>query len=507
LAHRIVERAKFARMALAAGASLLVWMLLAPGAAAAKKHPPSKPIDLNVATVKELEELAGIGPTTANAIIQFRTKSGRFRRGEDLLAVRGISEAKLEKLPSLRHHQPAAQETVLAANSSASLTRFCIPHTIAVHLFPVDQIVRTAMTRKCIYRAGVLPVFVAALALAAGIAPVIGSFRARAAAAPAIPDASGYHLLKKIQAGGEGFWDYLTFDSPTRRLFISRGTKVVVLNVDTEKVVGEIPNTPGVHGIALAPDLGRGFTSNGAAGTVTIFDLKTLAVIGQLQAGTNPDAIVYDPASRRVFAMNGRSSDATVIDAASGGVAATIPVGGKPEFAVADGAGHIYANIEDHSEILQIDAQKLTVTARWPLAPCQEPSGLAMDVQHRRLFAGCANKMMAVANADTGKVVATPAIGEGVDANAFDPGTDFAFASNGRSGTLTVVHEDAPDKFTVVEDVPTQLGARTMVLDPKTHEVYLVTASLGPPPTPTASNPRPFPTLVPDSFVVLVFGR
>ena len=325
---------------------------------------------------------------------------------------------------------------------------------------------------------------------------------AKSAAGP-----SGYHLLKSIKLGGEGFWDYLAFDSPTRRLFISRGNKVVVLDVDTEKVVGEVLNTSGVHGIALAPDLGRGFTSNGASGTVTIFDLKTLEVIGQAKAGTNPDAIVYDSVSKRVFAMNGRSGDSTAIDGATGIVAGTIPVGGKLEFGVADGAGHVYVNVEDKGEEVQIDSKNLVVTARWTLTPCQEPSGLAIDTTHRRLFAGCDNRIMAVVDADTGKVIATPAIGDGVDANQFDPGTSFAFASNGESGTLTVVHEDSPNKFSVVENLVTRVGARTMALDPKTHEVYLVTATFGPRPTPTASNPRPFPTLAPDSFVVLVFGR
>jgi DNA-binding beta-propeller fold protein YncE len=318
---------------------------------------------------------------------------------------------------------------------------------------------------------------------------------------------SGYHLLKKIKLGGEGFWDYLTFDSPTRRLFISRGTKVVVLDVDSEKVVGEIPDTTGVHGIALAPDRGNGFTSNGRAGTISIFDLKSLQVVGHAQAGMNPDAIIYDPASKRVFAMNGRSGDITAVDVSNGMVAGTIAVGGKLEFAASDGAGHIYVNVEDKSEEVQIDSKTLVVTARWPLAPCKEPSGLAMDMKSRRLFVGCDNKMMAVVDADSGKIVATPPIGEGVDSDAFDPATGFAFASNGQSGTLTVVHEDSPNKFSVVEDVPTQAGARTMALDPKTHEVYLVTAGFGPPPAHTAANPRPFPTLVPDSFVVLVFGR
>ncbi len=352
---------------------------------------------------------------------------------------------------------------------------------------------------------GSLAILIAALAVGAGL----GGFRLpkKVEAAPAAGGSSGYHLIKKIKLGGEGFWDYVAFDSPTRRLFISRGTKVVVLDVDTEKVVGEIPNTAGVHGIALAPDLGRGFTSNGAAGTVTIFDLKTLQVIGQAKAGTNPDAILYDFASKRVFAMNGRSGDSTAIDGATGNVAGTIPIGGKLEFGVADGEGHVYVNVEDKSEEVQIDSKNLTVTARWTLAPCKGPSGLAIDTKHRRLFAGCDNKMMAVVDADTGKVIATPAIGDGVDANQFDPETSFTFASNGGSGTLTVVHEDSPDKFSVVEDLPTQVGARKMALDPKTHEVYLVTATFGPRPEPTASNPRPFPTLVPDSFVVLVFGR
>jgi DNA-binding beta-propeller fold protein YncE len=349
------------------------------------------------------------------------------------------------------------------------------------------------------------------IAIAAVFVATIGgagvTANASVASIAAAAGPSGYHLLKKIPLGGEGGWDYITIDSHTRKLFISRGTKVVVLDVDSGKVAGEIPNTEGVHGIALAPDLNRGFTSNGRANTVTIFDLKTLAVIGTVQAGTNPDAIIYDAASKRVFAMNGRSNNVTAIDAATGNVAGTTAVDGKPEFAVADGDGRVYVNIEDKSEIQAIDSQKLAVTATWKLAPCEEPSGLAMDAAHRRLFAGCGNKMMAVVDADSGKVVATPAIGDGVDANGFDPGTGFAFASNGQSATLTVVHEDAPDKFTVVEDVATQRGARTMALDPKSHEVYLVTADFGPRPAATPDNPRPRPAIVPDSFVVLVFGR
>jgi YVTN family beta-propeller protein len=359
------------------------------------------------------------------------------------------------------------------------------------------------MKRQSFPYLGILAIPIAVVAIVvSGSSTSLGAKSANAAPGP-----SGYHLLKKITLGGEGSWDYITFDSPTRRLFISRQTKVIVLDVDSEKVVGEIPNTEGVHGIALAPEFNRGFTSNGRANTVTIFDMKTLAVIDTVQAGTNPDAIVYDPASKRVFAMNGRSSNSTAIDAAKGKVVGTIALTGKPEFAAADGAGHVYVNIEDKNEMWQIDSQKLTATTHWSLAPCKEPSGLAMDVEHRRLFAGCDNKMIAVVNADTGKVVATPEIGDGVDANGFDPGTGFVFSSNGESGTLTVIHEDTPDKYAVVENVPTQKSARTMTLDPKTHEVFLVAAQFGPRPAATPETPRPRPPVLPNSFVVLVYGK
>ncbi|HJQ27465.1 MAG TPA: YncE family protein [Blastocatellia bacterium] len=318
--------------------------------------------------------------------------------------------------------------------------------------------------------------------------------------------APGYHLLKRIEVGGEGGWDYLTVDSDARRLYVSHATRVVVIDLNKGMVAGEIPNTNGVHGIAIASDVGRGFTSNGRDNNVTIFDLKTLNVIGQVKTGTNPDAIIYDPATRRVFAFNGRSNDATAIDAATGTVAGTIALGGKPEFAVADGRGMVYVNIEDKSEVAAIDSKNLTVKAHWSLAPGEEPSGLAMDRQTRRLFAVCANKKMIVMNADNGKVVADLATGQGTDAAAFDPETRMAFSSNGE-GTLTVVHEDAADKYTVVENAQTQRGARTMALDPKTHMVYVATAQFGPPPPATPERPRPRPTIIPGSFVVLVFGK
>jgi len=317
---------------------------------------------------------------------------------------------------------------------------------------------------------------------------------------------SGYHLLKKVVLGGEGFWDYLGIDSDARRLYISRGTHVMVLDADSLESVGDIPNTAGVHGIAIAPDVGRGFTSNGRTNTVTIFDLKSLKVLGEAKTGEGPDAIIYDPASHRVFTFNGHSGDSTAIDAATGNVAGTIALGGRPEFAAADGSGHVYANLEDKSMVVVLDSRALTVKNTWPLAPGEEPSGMAIDREHRRLFIGCHNQMMAVMDADNGHIVATPAIGRGVDANRFDPGTGFAFSSNG-DGTLTVVKEDSPDKFTVLENVQTQRGARTMEIDPKTHNVFLITAEFGPAPAATPDQPRPRPSMVPGSFTLLVFGK
>ena len=321
-----------------------------------------------------------------------------------------------------------------------------------------------------------------------------------AAAAP------GYHVATTYKLGGEGGWDYLTLDAASRRLYISRATHVMVIDADTGKSVGDIADTPGVHGIALAPELGRGFTSNGREGTVSIFDIKTLATSNKVKAGENPDAILYDPATKRVFTFNGRSHDSTAIDAASGKVLGTIALDGKPEFAASDAKGEIFVNIEDKSELVAIDPNKLEVKSKWPLAPCEEPSGLSIDRKNRRLFVGCDNKMMAVVDADSGKVLATPAIGEGVDATTFDPETGLAFASCGE-GVLTVVKEDSPEKFTVAENVPTQQGARTLALDQKTHNVFVVTAKFGPPPAATADNQHPRRSILPDSFVALVIKK
>lgn len=318
--------------------------------------------------------------------------------------------------------------------------------------------------------------------------------------------APGYKVVNTYKIGGEGGWDYLTADSGARRLYISRATHVIVLDLDSGKTVGDIPDTPGVHGIALAGELGRGFVSNGREGTVTIFDMKTLATSSKVKVGDNPDAILYDPATKRVFTFNGKSQDSTAIDAEKGTVLGTIKLDGKPEFAASDGKGGVWVNIEDKSELVSIDPSKLAVKSKWPLAPCTEPSGLSLDSKNRRLFVGCDNKMMAVVDADTGKVLATPAIGDGVDATAFDEGTGLAFASCGE-GVLTVVKEESREKFSVAENIPTQAGARTLALDTKTHNVIVVTAKFGPPPAASADNPHPRRTILPDTFVALVLAK
>jgi YVTN family beta-propeller protein len=316
----------------------------------------------------------------------------------------------------------------------------------------------------------------------------------------------GYHVIKKLQLGGDGGWDYLTVDSTARRLYISRSTHVMVVDIDTDRSAGDIPDTPGVHGIALAPDLKRGFTSNGKADTATIFDLDSLKILGQVRTGANPDAILYDPATKRVFTFNGRSNDATVFDAVTAKVQGTIALGGKPEFAVADGKGRVYVNIEDTGEVVEIDSGKLSIMKRSSLKPCEEPTGMAIDVEHHRVFIGCHSKVMAVLDTVTGKVVAFVPIGEGVDANGFDPGTGLAFSSNG-DGTLTVAWEASPGKFEVAETIATQRGSRTMALDPKTHKIYLPAALFAPPPLPTPEIPKPRPMMIKDSFTVLVVGK
>ncbi|MFZ1917698.1 MAG: YncE family protein [Terriglobales bacterium] len=304
-----------------------------------------------------------------------------------------------------------------------------------------------------------------------------------------------YKVTKTWKLGGEGGWDYLTADGEGR-LFISRGTRVMAVDTTSGKQIGEIPDTQGVHGIALAPDLGKGFTSNGREDTVSVFDLKSLAVEKKIKVGSGPDAILYDPFSKRVFTFNGKGHDTTAVDASKGEVAGKLDLGGKPEFAATDEKGTIFVNIEDKSELVAFDAQKLTEKARWKLTDCEEPTGLAIDRKNRRLFAGCGgNKKMAIVDADSGKMLATPAIGDGCDATAFDADWGLAFASAG-DGTITVIREDGPEKFSVAQTLATQKGARTMALDARTHQLFTVTANV----TGTRENRK----IEPDSFVALV---
>ena len=318
--------------------------------------------------------------------------------------------------------------------------------------------------------------------------------------------AQGYKLAGEIPIGGAGGWDYLTADSGSRRLYASHTTEVVVIDLDSQKIIGRIPGMTRIHGIALADSLGTGFISDGGSNEVVAFNLKDLSVQKKIKAGTNPDGILYDNVSKRVFAFNGRSQDATAIDASTGAVAGTIKLGGKPEFPVSDGKGSVYVNIEDKNEIVHIDSRNLTAKEHWSISPCESPSGLAMDTTNRRLFSVCDGKVMAVVDADSGKVVATPAIGEGPDAAAFDPETKLAFSSNGE-GTLTVVKENGKDNYSVAETVKTARGARTMALDEKTHKVYLATANFGPVPQPTANTPHPRPTILPGTFKILVLTK
>lgn len=293
----------------------------------------------------------------------------------------------------------------------------------------------------------------------------------------ALASATNYQITKKIPLPGQGGWDYLSVDEAARRLYVSHGTEVQILDLDSGELLGSIP-TMGVHGIAVVPDVGRGFISDGKASKVLVFDLKSMKVLQEVPSPKDPDAIIYDPASSRVFAFNGESNSATAIDAATSKAAGTADLGGGPEFAVADGKGYVFDNLEDQSQVLKIDSHKLTVEQRWPTAPCAKPSSMAMDRENHRLFIGCRSKVMAVMNADTGQVITTLPIGDHVDASAFDPASKLIFNSNGE-GTITVIHEDAPDKYSVVETVKTLPKAKTMALDLKTHQLFLSTAEAG----------------------------
>jgi YVTN family beta-propeller protein len=317
---------------------------------------------------------------------------------------------------------------------------------------------------------------------------------------------SDYKLIKSIPIGGEGGWDILTVDSPARRLYLSHATKVVVVDLAKNAVVGEISDTPGVHGLVVAPELHRGFSSNGKEAKVSVVDLETLKTISKLDSGENPDALLYDARRGEVYVFNHTGNSATVIDAKAAKVVGTIPLGGSPEFAAVDSAaGRVYCNLEDKSEVVVIDTAKHEVAARWPVSPGEEPSGIACDAAHHRLFVGCHNKMMAMLDTDTGKLVATVPIGAGVDGCAFDDATQLAFASCG-DGTTTIAKEEAPQKLTVVQTLKTEPRARTMAIDPQSHQIYLPSAQFQPPPTPSPGTSPARPTIVPNTLKLLVYG-
>jgi len=336
---------------------------------------------------------------------------------------------------------------------------------------------------------------IANLAHAGNVAPAAG------------PIDHSFAVQRQYNLGGPGGWDYLTFDLPTNRLFISRADRVLVMNAEDGSLVSTIADTQGVHGVALAADLGQGFISDGRADMVTAFDLHSLATLRTIAVhGHNPDAILYDESSERLFTFNGSSHDISVIDPHKGVVVATIPAGGKPEFAVADRAGHIFFNIEDSSQISEIDASTARRIATWPLTHCDSPTGLALDIAHYRLFSACDNGVLAVTDAVSGRHVAEVPIGKGPDAAAFDAERGLVFSSNGQDGTLTVIHEDDPDHYSVVATVTTQKSARTMALDAKGRRIFLVAADFGPAPATSADQPRPRPPVLDGTFKVLVVG-
>jgi DNA-binding beta-propeller fold protein YncE len=318
--------------------------------------------------------------------------------------------------------------------------------------------------------------------------------------------AGGYHLLKTVPVPGDEGWDYCIVNSDARRVFFSHSSHVVVMNADSGAVVGMIEKTDGVHGIAIASDLGRGFTSNGRAASSTIFDLKTLAVIGEVKRlGDQPDGISYDPATKRVFTSNRGGNSASAIDAVEGKLLSTIDLGGRPEFSGADGKGHVFIDLVDKDIVVQIDSKSLQISNRWPTAPCKSPGTMAVDRKNSRLFVGCGNKLMAIMDSNTGKVITTLPIGQGRDAAMFDPGTGLIFSSNG-DGTVTVIHQESADKYTVVENPKTEEGARTMAVDLKTHKIFFPVGKRGPAPPATAADPNPRGAVEPGSFHVLILG-
>lgn len=345
---------------------------------------------------------------------------------------------------------------------------------------------------KSIFRQATSALLGVGITLGAGLMPPV-------AAAP-----TPYHLIKTVPLPGDGGWDYLAVDSVARRVYITHSTHVSVVNIDTGAIIGDITDTSGVHGVAVDPKSGHGFTSNGRDSTVTMFDLKTLKPLKQIPVGDGPDAILFDPATRRVFTFNGKGQSSTAIDADTGSVVGTITLPGSPEFAVSDGKGHLYDNIEDKSEIVALNARTLKVEHVWPTAPGTAPSGLTMDTKTRRLFSVCDNQKLVVMDADTGKVVTTPTIGNGPDACNFDPATHLVFSPNGEDGTVTILKETTADQYQFVQTLATQRGARTMALDEKTHRILTVAAKALP--QAPGANPRRR-SYVPGSFVLLEYGN
>lgn len=327
------------------------------------------------------------------------------------------------------------------------------------------------------------------------------------ASPPAFGADAPYRLVGEIPIGGDGGWDYLSVDAAARRLYVTHGGAVVVVDIDKGAVAGSIADTPGVHGFALAPDLQRGYASNGRESKVSVVDLKELKTLAKVPTGENPDAILYEPGRHLVYSFNGRGCSATVIETASNGVIATIVLPGKPEFASADpAAGRVYCNIEDKNEVVALDVRTHRIVDTWPTAPGDEPAGMAMDAVQHRLFVGCHNKIMLMLDASNGKVLSSVPIGTGVDATAFDPGTRLVFSSCG-DGSVTIAHEDTPETLTVVQTLATERGARTMTLDPKTHRIYLASARFETPADPAPGAPRPRPKMIPGSMKILVYGR
>jgi DNA-binding beta-propeller fold protein YncE len=322
----------------------------------------------------------------------------------------------------------------------------------------------------------------------------------------ATPAASGYRLLQTLPVAGDEGWDHPTVDSVARRLYVTHGTHVVVIDVDPGRVIGRIDDTPGVHFTVIDPELDRGFISNGGAARLTIFNTKTLETVGQVNStGENPGPTVFDPATRRVFTFNLNSDNATVVDSKEGKVVGAFDLGGKPELVGTDGKGSVYANLVQKNVVLKIDAHKMTVSRTWPVAPCVGPRTMAVDQQNDRLFIGCANRRMAVLDSSNGRVINTVPIGPGPDDSAYDPETRLIYISNG-DGTVSIIQQESPDNYNVLETVKTAPGARNMALDLRTKRIFLPLFDRAPPPSPTAQNPNPRGSVIPGSFRVLVFG-